>query len=197
MTRLVVWRHGRTAWNAESRVQGHADVDLDEVGRAEAARSAVRVARLGPDLVISSDLRRATSTAQALAELTGLPVELDARLRERYFGPWQGLTGPEIAARFPDDHARWTDEGIANPEIETVQAFTQRVVAAFRDVIDRVGAGTAVLVTHGGAARVGCGCLLGWPQALWRTLGGLVNCHWSELVHSPDRGWQLRTHNAG
>src|SRR5262245_57678162 len=100
MIRLVIWRHGRTAWNESGRFQGQADVDLDTAGAAQAVDAAPRVAAYRADLIVSSDLLRAARTAQALAAVTGLPVEHDARLRERNFGPWQGLTQAEIEKRF-------------------------------------------------------------------------------------------------
>ena len=81
MTRLVIWRHGRTAWNAERRVQGQTDVELDERGHAQAAAAAARLARFSPAAIVSSDLRRAAQTAAYLAEATGLPVAYDERLR--------------------------------------------------------------------------------------------------------------------
>jgi glucosyl-3-phosphoglycerate phosphatase len=197
MTRLVVWRHGRSEWNAVGRVQGHADIDLDDEGLAQAAGAAPRLAAYRPDLVLSSDLRRAARTADALAAITGLTIEYDPRLRERNFGPWQGLTPAEIKERYPVDYARWGRDGpFDDPAIETVDDMAKRVLAAFRDSADRIGpGGTAVLVTHGGAARAGCGSLLGWPQDIWRTLGGLHNCALSELRHTPARGWQLLRHN--
>jgi probable phosphoglycerate mutase len=196
VSRLIIWRHGRTEWNATRRVQGQTDVGLDEVGIAQAADAAERVARRDPTVIISSDLRRATMTAQPLADLTGLPVTLDARLRERHFGPWQGLTDTEIRERYPADFARWISEGITNPEIETVDDLTKRAAAAFRDAVDQIGSdGVAVLATHGGTARVGIASMLGWPEPVWRTLGGLHNCHWAELSHSVTRGWQLTGFN--
>jgi probable phosphoglycerate mutase len=177
-------------------VQGQTDIGLDEVGVAQAADAAERVARREPTVIISSDLRRAAMTAQPLADLTGLPVTLDARLRERHFGPWQGLTDTEIRERYPEDFARWNSEGITHPEIETVDDLTKRASAAFRDAVDQIGTdGVAVLATHGGTARVGIGSMLGWPEPVWRSLGGLHNCHWAELSHSVTRGWQLTGFN--
>lgn len=195
MTLLVVWRHGQTEWNRTHRVQGHADIGLDPTGLDQAGAAAQKLAEHKPDLIVSSDLRRATETAAPLAEATGRPVEQDPRLRERYFGPWQGLTGAEIRERYPEDYRRWADEGITDPDIETVDAMAARVTAVLREVAERVGDGTAVLVTHGGSARVGIGSLLGWSQPSWRTLGGLHNCHWAELGYSASRGWQLWAHN--
>ncbi len=59
MTRLIVWRHGNTTWNAESRVQGQTDVALNELGRRQAVEAAPLLAALGPDAIVASDLRRA------------------------------------------------------------------------------------------------------------------------------------------
>ena len=207
MSRLIVWRHGRTEWNFTGRFQGQTDVDLDDIGVEQAEAAAPRLAAYRPDVIVSSDLRRAARTAEALAAVTGLPVELDKRLRERDFGPWQGLTQAQIRERFPEDLARWhAAEPIENPAIETIDDMAKRVCAALRDVVERdvverdvaerVGVdGTAVVVTHGGAARAGCACLLGWPRAVWHTLGVLGNCHLTELRRTADRGWNLHAHN--
>lgn len=120
MTRLIVWRHGNTEWNADGRVQGQTDVPLNDLGREQARAAAAVLAELRPDAIVSSDLRRAADTAAALAALTGLPVRPDARLRERYFGHWQGLALSEVAERFPEEYARWR-AGDPDPgaEIET------------------------------------------------------------------------------
>lgn len=196
MTRLIVWRHARTGWNDAGRVQGQSDVDLDQEGVAQAEHAAPRVAAYRPDVIVSSDLRRAVQTARPLSALTGLAVELDPRLRERHYGPWQGLTSAQIRERYSEDFARWgTATPVANPAIEPLDDLAKRVSSAFRDVADRVGDGTAVLVTHGGAARAGSASMLGWPAVIWPTLTVLGNCHVCELRYSAERGWQLHSHN--
>jgi probable phosphoglycerate mutase len=98
-----VWRHGQTLWNLEHRFQGSTDIPLDEVGIAQAARGASLLAGLAPSRIVSSPLSRASATADALATLTALPVAYDPRLVERFGGSWEGLTGDEIWARFPDE----------------------------------------------------------------------------------------------
>jgi broad specificity phosphatase PhoE len=196
MTRLIIWRHGRTEWNVSDRVQGHADVDLDEVGLREAAESAPAIAALRPDTIVSSDLRRAVHTAAALSEVTGLPVAYDARLRERNFGPWQGLTVTEIEHDYPEEWARWrAGEPLTIAGIETEDDLGKRAAAAFRDIADQAAGGTTVVVTHGGTTRAGCAGLLGWPPAVWHTLGGLRNCARAELEYSRTRGWRLTAYN--
>ena len=78
-----------------------------------------------------------------------------------------------------------------------VAGVAKRVGAALSDAADAVPGGTVVVATHGGAARQGCGHLLGWEHAVLRTIGSLQNCHWTELRHDDARGWHLRAHNVG
>ncbi|SCL17515.1 probable phosphoglycerate mutase [Micromonospora nigra] len=198
MTRLIIWRHGNTDWNAASRVQGQTDVPLNDLGREQARIAAPLLAALRPDAVVASDLRRAADTAAALAALTGLPVRTDARLRERHFGRWQGLALTEAAARFPTEYARWR-AGDPDPgaDIESMDDLGKRIGTALQEAVDAVPGGTVVVATHGGAARQGCGYLIGWDHLVLRTIGSLQNCHWTELRHNDLRGWHLRAHNVG
>jgi probable phosphoglycerate mutase len=103
--RVLLLRHGRTRWNAQRRFQGQADPPLDDVGRAQAYEVAALVAALEPQLIVSSDALRAAQTAAPLAEITGLPVQLEPRLRERSLGHWEGLTREEVQERYPDEFA--------------------------------------------------------------------------------------------
>lgn len=95
--RLILLRHGRTAWNAQHRFQGHADPPLDEVGRAQAYEVAAIIAAIRPDLMLSSSAARAAQTAEILAHVSGLPFTSDIRFRERGLGHWEGLTPHEVA----------------------------------------------------------------------------------------------------
>jgi broad specificity phosphatase PhoE len=197
VTRLVVWRHGNTDWNAGGRVQGQTDVPLNDLGRQQAVDAAELLVRLHPSVIVSSDLVRAADTAAALGALTGLPVRSDVRLRERFFGTWQGLTMAEAAERHPAEHARWRAgaESIGC-DIEGLDDMGKRVAEGFSDAAELTPGGTVVVATHGAAARQGIGHLLGWPVAQLRTLRALQNCHWAELTHG-DLGWQLGAYNVG
>jgi probable phosphoglycerate mutase len=196
MTHLLIWRHGQTSWNAVARMQGQIDIDLDDVGRAQAVSAASVLAARRPDLIVSSDLSRALSTAHALADLCGLPVELDKRLRERDYGPWQGLLPAEIHERDPAAFEAWRrTEEPSMAGIETLPDLASRAAAALEDAAARVGTGTAVMVTHGGAARAGAARLLGWPVEFGQTLKVLLNCHWTELRRTALGAWQLYAHN--
>ena len=199
MSRLIVWRHGNTDWNAGHRVQGQTDVPLNDLGHQQAVDAAELLVKFRPEAIVASDLRRAADTAAALAALTGLPVSHDKRLRERYFGAWQGLTMAEVAQTRPEEHARWTaGADVIGGDVETLDDLGERVADALRDAagLARPG-GTVVVATHGAAARQGVGHLLGWPSAQLRTLRALQNCHWVELTHDTTRGWQVAAYNVG
>jgi broad specificity phosphatase PhoE len=204
--RLVLWRHGRTAWNAEDRFQGHTDVDLDDVGRDQAARAAAVLAALRPASITSSDLSRARDTAAALSAVTGVPVDLDARLRETYGGTWQGCTLTEIRAVDAEAYDQWryaSHVDIPAGGGETRSALAARVVPAALDAVGAAPPGaTVVVVTHGGSVRAAIGTLLALPMDNWSAIAGLANCCWSVLEERPaspyaPAGWRLLEHNAG
>jgi glucosyl-3-phosphoglycerate phosphatase len=199
VSRLVVWRHGNTDWNADGRVQGQADVPLNQLGHRQAAEAAQLLLRLRPTAIVTSDLRRAADTAAALAAVTGLPVRSDSRLRERHFGAWQGMSMADVARTRPEEHARWrAGADDVGDGIETLDDLGKRVADALQDAAD-LGppGGTVVVATHGAAARQGVGQLLGWPLAQLRTLRPVQNCHWVELAYDDVRGWQLAAYNVG
>jgi probable phosphoglycerate mutase len=194
----VLWRHGQTTWNAERRFQGQSDIPLDAVGLAQAERAARLLAGLHPDLIVSSDLSRAASTAAPLARLTGLDVILDKDLRERHGGCWEGLTDTEIRTRYPAEHASWNP-----PDGEPTLAVADRVSAALRRIATAVSeatgtgsSGLGVVVSHGAALRLGMSRVLGLPEEVFSALGPLSNCSWSVLGHRYGR-WRLLEHNAG
>jgi broad specificity phosphatase PhoE len=206
--RLVLWRHGQTVWNAERRFQGQSDIPLDETGQAQAERAARLLAALRPDLIVSSDLSRAASTAAALARLTGLEVTLDKDLRERHGGGWEGLNDAEIRARYPAEHANWSP-----PDGEPSPLVAERVAGALQRIADRLaeaqpentgpentgGDGAsrlAVVASHGAALRLGMSRFLGMPEDLFGVLGPLANCSWSVLGQRHGQ-WRLLEHNAG
>jgi glucosyl-3-phosphoglycerate phosphatase len=187
----VLWRHGQTAWNAEHRFQGQSDVPLDAIGRDQAERAARLVAALKPSAIFSSDLARATGTAEVLARLTGLEVQLDKDLRERYGGSWEGLTDTEIRAQYPDAYAAWNP-----PDGESFSAVASRAAAALERIAETVQPGSlAVVVSHGAAINLGISRLLGLPERD-RVIGPLANCAWSVLSLRAGR-WRLLEHNVG
>ena len=188
---LVLWRHGLTTYNLERRFQGQTDVPLNDVGRAQAADAARYLAAMRPSAIYSSDLSRASATADALARLTGLPVLLDKDLRERSGGSWEGLTAVEIAERYPVERMTWSP-----PDGESAIAVADRASAALERIADSTPDGSlAVVVGHGAAMGLAVARLLDVPSEP-RVLGPFGNCHWSVLSRRGTR-WRLLEHNVG
>ncbi|EUA33242.1 histidine phosphatase super family protein [Mycobacterium xenopi 4042] len=98
---LVMLRHGQTAFNLDTRMQGQLDTELSDLGRAQAVAAAEVLGKRQPLLIVSSDLRRAYDTAVVLAERTGLQPRVDARLRETHLGDWQGMTHAQVDSAAP------------------------------------------------------------------------------------------------
>ena len=98
---LICVRHGRTAWNADKRFQGHADIPLDDEGRAQATALAALLRDERIDAAVSSDLERAAETARIVLGSRDLPLRLDPDWREMRFGDWEGLTWEQIVAANP------------------------------------------------------------------------------------------------
>ncbi|WP_375002439.1 histidine phosphatase family protein [Aeromicrobium sp. CTD01-1L150] len=200
--RVILWRHGQTAWNLERRVQGQTDTELDEVGRGQARAAAARLASLQPVRIISSDLRRARDTAAELARVTGVEVELDARLREMDFGEREGLNWRESWERFPDLMRGMLDgQDPRFPGAETHAEAGARLAASLTDALEMLPDGqTLVIVAHGAVLRVGTVSFLGFPESTWRSFSGLSNCSWIALEQfDPERDsrWRLTEWNAG
>ena len=154
MARLLLVRHGQSSWNAESRWQGWADPPLSELGEAQAAALAERLARWRFDGVVSSDLERARRTASIAARSLGLPVEVEPALREREVGSWQGLTTSEIEEGWPDSLVAWRSGALpAPPGGEHNDAMAHRVLGALSRLVARPE-GALLVVTHGGVVRM-------------------------------------------
>jgi broad specificity phosphatase PhoE len=197
VSRLVLWRHGRTEWNAAGRFQGQLDPPLDAEGHRQAAVAAGHLVSAleltaADTVVVSSDLERAAQTATALTGLLGLPVELDARLREHGLGSWEGLTRDEVAARHPEQYADWSaGRPVQGRGGEEPAAVAARALSVVRDLPPtRV----AVLVSHGGTTGRLLEALLGLGPEYRRVFGPLGNCAWTEVVPQGSR-WRVVRHN--
>ena len=161
-------RHGQTGWNAEQRLQGQADTDLNELGRSQAARNGRRLAELLPvppvSDFVSSPLRRTRQTMEIMRAAMGLDPDayrLEPRLMEVHFGDWQGFTYAELeAARPGTTEARRQDKWHFRPpgvSAESYEMLTARV-KPWLDAVDR----PTVCVTHGGIMRAVFRLLGGW-----------------------------------
>ncbi len=199
LRRLVLWRHGETDYNASGRMQGHLDSNLTEVGWNQARFAVPALARFSPEVIVASDLRRATDTATVFSEASGVPLRLDKRLRETHLGHWQGRTAVEVDAEWPGLRQQWqTDSTSTPPGGESRVEVAQRATEVVAD-LDQGADETAVLCAHGGLITALAGRLLNLPVANWSQLGGISNCHWTVLARRENSGlqWRLIAYNAG
>lgn len=191
-------RHGRTAWNAEGRAQGHTDIGLDETGRAQAEAMAPMVAAYEPSLLVSSDLRRARETAAFLEKETGLSALEDARWREYDLGERTGLTLEEFGERVGTELEGWWDvhAHVQVPGAETPEELAERVLPAFEEVLERLEHDqTAVVVTHGASLRVAMAAVLGWPLETAASIEAMRNCGWATFVETGSGRLRLSAYN--
>lgn len=153
--KLIVVRHGQTAFNLEERYLGALDPDLNANGISQAQAIAPHLPAR-PDVVISSPLRRARQTADIVCAALGVQAGIDPAFRERDVGVYEGLTRQEAEARFPELWARnvtrrWHE---APPGGESISAVCHRVHAGLVRVVARHGSATVLLVAHGFVAKV-------------------------------------------
>ena len=150
-------RHGETHWNLAGRWQGHTDIPLSDAGRDQARALAASLAGRGIVDVHASDLARATETAKIVAELLGIAaLTVDARLRERGFGCFEGFTRDECAERHPEAWASYlADRRSTPPGGEPQPDVAARVVAAMTEIAraPRAAGEATLVVSHGGTLR--------------------------------------------
>lgn len=154
--KLCIVRHGETAWNAEGRVQGQLDIPLSDTGHAQARAVAQVLAHEAFDAVYSSDLARVRQTAAPTAALLGKQVLLSESLRERHYGMFQGITYLEAKERLPADFARFKarDPAYDFQGGESLQAFNDRVLRFFDDLLKREKERSVLVFTHGGVLEM-------------------------------------------
>jgi probable phosphoglycerate mutase len=183
VTTILLARHGETDWNSERRWQGHADRPLNETGREQARELAEALAGREIDAVYSSDLLRAHETARIVAERLGLPVEVDASLREVDVGDWSGRVHTEIEGVDPEGFERWRAGGKGWNGGESYEEMGERVVAAVVRIAEAHPGQTLLVVTHGGSIRACRASAAGLDYAASRvnTIGSMGNCEVAEL----------------
>ncbi len=166
MRRILLARHGETAWNALGRLQGHTDIPLNETGRAQARALADGVAGAGIAAVVTSDLARARETGEIVAAALGLgaPV-IEPGLRERRFGVFEGLTRDECATRHPEAWQAWQERTGGPADAEPRALAIARIAEALARIAAG-GGGPALVVSHGGVMRMWLGEILGEDMPL-------------------------------
>lgn len=198
-TRILAIRHGQTAWNADGRIQGHQDIGLDDTGRRQALALARALRDETLQAVYSSDLLRATQTAQPLQQLQALPALTDAGLRERCFGSFEGFSFAQIAQQSPEAAERWRqrEPGFSPGGGESLLVFRERVESTVERLALQHRGGCIALVTHGGvldilyrqATHLGLSAPRHWAMAnasinrLLQSDQGLALVGWADTAH--------------
>ncbi|CAM2010759.1 Histidine phosphatase family protein [Acanthopleuribacter pedis] len=149
---IYLVRHGETAWNAEGRIQGQTDIELNQVGRDQAEALALKLANTTYDAIFASDLSRARDTAAPVARQKGQAVIEAPRLRELDFGDYEGRLAVELKQQFPDWFKRFasTTPEFSVPNGETYAAFFQRVTQALGNMARERQGQRLLVVVHGG-----------------------------------------------
>ena len=198
-TRIIAIRHGETAWNVDTRIQGHLDIPLNDRGRWQAARLGAALAAEPIVAVYTSDLGRAHETGMAVASALNLPVVADPGLRERAFGHFEGKTFTEIEAGWPEDARRWRtrEPGFVPEGGESLLTFRDRIVGTANAIAARHVGELVVMVGHGGVMdvlyRAATGQELQAPRS-WALGNAAIN----RLLWTPEGltlvGWADTTH---
>ena len=198
-TRIIAVRHGETAWNVDTRIQGHLDIALNDTGHWQARQVARALADEPLAAVYTSDLQRAHATAQAIAQASGAPLVAEPDLRERSFGELEGRTFAEIEAELPEQARRWRqrDPHFAPTGGETLVQLRERIAATTHRLAAQHTEQLIVLVAHGGVLdmlyRLATGLDLQAPRTwlvtnasinrlLW-TPQGLTLVGWADTQH--------------
>jgi 2,3-bisphosphoglycerate-dependent phosphoglycerate mutase len=157
-TRILAIRHGETAWNVDTRLQGHLDIPLNDVGLRQAQHLAQALAQRDLiDAIYASDLSRAHITAQTIAKAVGLSVNTHVGLRERHFGAFQGRTFAEVEVELPEHAWHWrkrTPDWVPPEGGESLHTLHERIVNTVNVVAARHPGQQIVMVAHGGVLDI-------------------------------------------
>jgi probable phosphoglycerate mutase len=204
-TRILAIRHGETAWNVDTRIQGHLDIPLNDTGLQQARWLAQALSdRDEVHAIYASDLARAHVTAQHIAQAVGQAVTTHHGLRERAFGDFQGRTFAEIEAELPEHAHHWrkrTPEWAPPGGGESLIMLRERVLTTVDELATRHVGEQIVLVAHGGvmdvlyraATRLDLQAPRTWQlpntavnRLLW-TPEGLSLVGWADTSHLDDK----------
>lgn len=183
--RLLLVRHGETTWNQENRWQGQADVPLSETGHAQARRLAQRLLAEGRPIqaLYTSDLSRASQTADILGVALGMRPAANIAWREMDIGVWSGLTTDEVIARHPVEWERIrAGEDLPRGGGETFAQFQSRLVRGAMRLLEQHAGEDVAVVTHGGAVRAFLLSCRKLPMSQFRAIDKIGNTGLSEVT---------------
>ncbi len=190
--RLILIRHGETDWNASLRYMGQANVPLNQQGRQQARLAGERLKGRGAVALYTSDLVRASETAQIVGDILNLKPQPMPELREIDVGQWEGLTPEELYRRFPDHMREYERDPARTVRLggESYAQLQERALIALKRMeAQHTPEETVIAASHGGTIRALLCHVIGLDLInfgkLWLDNGSL-----SELRHSGS-GWRL------
>ena len=198
-TRIIAIRHGETAWNVATRIQGQLDIGLNALGRWQAGQLAKALVDEHFQAIYSSDLLRAWDTAISVGDAVKMPVQTVNALRERGFGVFEGKTFEQIGELWPDQALQWRkrEPGFAPEGGESLIQLRERVTRTMHALAAKHPGQQIVVVAHGGVLdtlyRVATGQEVNSPRT-WQLPNGAIN----RLLWTPEGftlvGWSDTQH---
>jgi len=172
MTKLVLARHGETAWNVERIFRGRSEVELDDVGMRQAELLGKSLSDLKLDAIYSSPVRRALDTANIVARYQKIDVRVAQGLSDMHFGEWQSLSEQEVRRRYPALLDEWhsTPERIRMPGGESLEDVRNRSMQVVSGVVSKYD-GSVLLVSHRVVIKVLVCSLLGLDNSHFWNIG--------------------------
>jgi broad specificity phosphatase PhoE len=151
MTKLFLIRHGETDWNKQGKYTGQMDISINETGMDQARKVAKEMKNLEPEVIYSSDLKRALETAQAISEELGIQINKDKRLREIHQGEWEGLHVNEIQEQYTNEFVARKENPttVAAPGGESIGDVVIRVQSFLDEITKKHPVGGIVVASHG------------------------------------------------
>ena len=181
---FYIFRHGQTIWNAEGRPQGQHEypVPLTVQGREQAQKLAEKLKDKKIKLIVSSDLLRAQQTGEIVADVLGVPMQMDPRLREVDYGILNGLYTIEREEVYPDFKKSYEDSDIAFPEGESLRQVALRMKTALEDIASACSNRAIGISSHGHAITALIELLFDYK------VQRVENCDYVHLTYDPLKG---------
>ena len=170
--RLILVRHGETAWNKEGRFQGQSLVELNERGSSQARRVAKALIPMRPTALYSSPLPRTLMTAEEISRELSIPVVPLEGIKEVNLGELEGITGQEMRARYAEVYSAWRQDpsDLVFPGGESIRQLQQRAWRAIEEIQRAHPEDAIVAVAHNFAIRAILCAFLGLPLSRFHLL---------------------------
>ena len=193
--RLILVRHGETAWNKEGRFQGQSLVGLNQRGVVQAKRTAKAILSMKPIALYASPLPRSLMTAEEISRELSIPVVPLEGIKEVGLGELEGITGPEMQAQYPGFYSAWREDpsSVVFPGGESMTQLQERACHALEDIEKSHGQDVIVAVSHNFAIRTMLCCFLGMPLSSFHRLR--VDLGSITIIQSDSRRRQVVTMN--